>query len=48
MPPGMPFDITEANRDGPPVTVNGQEVAAVDLIKAWVEAGAPETERSCE
>ncbi len=44
MPPGMPFDITEANRDGPPIQVNGTEVLAVDLIKAWVEAGAPEKE----
>ena len=44
MPPGMPFDITEANRDGPPVDVGGTEVMAVDLIAAWVEAGAPETD----
>jgi len=44
MPPGMPFDVTEANRDGPSVEVNGAEVAAVDLIAAWVEAGAPESE----
>ena len=44
MPPGMPFDITEANRDGPPVDVGGTEVMAVDLIAAWVEAGAPESD----
>lgn len=43
MPPGSPFDPTEANRDGPTLTVNGVEVRAVDLIGAWVEAGAPET-----
>ena len=44
MPPGWEFDITEENRDGPAVDVNGVEVRAVDLIAAWVEAGAPETD----
>ncbi len=44
MPPGMPFDITEANRDGPTLDVNDTEMNAVDLIMAWVEAGLPETE----
>ncbi|MCB9443890.1 MAG: hypothetical protein H6669_06605 [Ardenticatenaceae bacterium] len=42
MPPGWEFDITEENRDGPTLDVNGTEVRAVDLIGAWVEAGAPE------
>ena len=44
MPPGWEFDITEENRDGPTLDVNGMEVRAVDLIAAWVEAGAPETD----
>lgn len=44
MPPGMPFDITEGNRDGPEVDVNGNKVTAVDLLGAWVEAGVPEHE----
>lgn len=44
MPPGMPFDITEENRDGPTLTINGMEVRAVDLIGAWVDAGVPETD----
>lgn len=44
MPPGSLFDITEGNRDGPTLTVNGVEVRAVDLIGDWVNAGAPETE----
>ena len=51
MPPGWEFDIEETNRDGPIVTVgtlaspatdNSCEVYAVDLIGAWVDAGAPE------
>jgi hypothetical protein len=44
MPPGFPFDPTEENRDGPTLTINGVEVAAVDLIGTWVDAGVPETE----
>jgi hypothetical protein len=55
MPPGSPFDITEANRDGPCVDVSAEGVGvqlgkydcenhAVDLIGAWVEAGAPNGE----
>ena len=44
MPPGWEFDITEENRDGPTLDVNGTEVRAVPLLQAWVEAGAPETE----
>ena len=44
MPPGWEFDITEENRDGPAVDVNGTEVRAVDLIATWVDAGAPETD----
>jgi len=44
MPPGSPFVINEENRDGLLLTINGIEVWAVDLIGAWVEAGAPETE----
>src|SRR3990172_494147 len=44
MPPGFPFDATEANRNGPTLTINGVEVSAVDLIGAWVDAGVPETE----
>jgi hypothetical protein len=44
MPAHSPFIINESNRDGPLVTVNGVEILAVDLIGAWVEAGAPETE----
>ncbi|MCP4422672.1 MAG: hypothetical protein GY805_39185, partial [Chloroflexi bacterium] len=43
MPPGWEFDVTEENRDGPTLDVNGAEVRAVDLIAAWVEAGVPET-----
>ena len=43
MPPGAHFDITEANRDGPPLVVKGASVNAVDLLAAWVDAGAPET-----
>ncbi|MCB8948642.1 MAG: c-type cytochrome [Ardenticatenaceae bacterium] len=51
MPPGWEFDIEETNRDGPIVTVgtfanavaaDSCEVYAVDLIGAWVDAGAPE------
>ena len=44
MPPGWEFDITEENRDGPTLDVNGTEVRAVPLLEAWVEAGAPETD----
>jgi hypothetical protein len=55
MPPGFPFDITEANRDGQCVEVSaegaqvlvgefGCELNAVGLIGAWVDAGAPEGE----
>jgi hypothetical protein len=44
MPPGSLFDITEANRDGPTVSINGVDVRAVDLVGAWVDAGAPETD----
>lgn len=43
MPPGMPFDIDEGNLDGPELDVNGTKVKAVDLMGAWVDAGAPET-----
>ncbi|MBK7894359.1 MAG: c-type cytochrome [Anaerolineaceae bacterium] len=51
MPPGWEFDIEETNRDGPIVTVGSLasatagdscELYAVDLIGAWVDAGAPE------
>ena len=44
MPPGVPFDLTDQNRNGPTLTINGIEVRAVDLIGAWVDAGVPETE----
>ncbi|HNN12308.1 MAG TPA: hypothetical protein PKL78_02035, partial [Anaerolineales bacterium] len=59
MPPGSPFDITEANRSGPlvlhgvrletkstgPTFGTGEcEIKAVDLIAAWVDGGAPETD----
>jgi hypothetical protein len=55
MPPGWEFDITEANRDGPCVEVSDEgvtvmlgeydcELHALDLIAAWVEAGAPEAD----
>lgn len=44
MAPGWEFDITEENRDGPTLTVNGVEVRAVDLIADWTNAGAPETD----
>lgn len=43
MPPGVPFDITEANRDGPVVkSQSGGETEAVKLLEAWVNAGAKE------
>ncbi|MCP4791126.1 MAG: hypothetical protein GY881_12910 [Gammaproteobacteria bacterium] len=53
MPPGIQFDITEANRDGPCVKVgyNGSTISrgeygcgnnAIGMIGAWVDAGAPE------
>jgi hypothetical protein len=52
MPPGWEFDITEANRNGPCLSVSGEgvqvqlgqydcELNAVGLIGAWVESGAP-------
>ena len=55
MPPGWEFDITEVDRDGPCLEVSDDGIAvnlgeydcdlhALDLIGAWVEAGAPETE----
>ncbi|MEN8113763.1 MAG: hypothetical protein ABFS21_05195 [Actinomycetota bacterium] len=44
MPPGWTFDITEENRDGPTLSVNGTEVRAVDLLSEWTAAGVPETE----
>ncbi len=60
MPPGMPFDITTTNRNGPCVEVSadgvtvvkddngkptyGCDLNAVDLIGAWVDAGASDTE----
>ncbi len=47
MPPGWEFDIEETNRDGPVVmagklgsNLGGCEVNAVNLIGAWVDAGA--------
>lgn len=53
MPPGMAFDATETNRDGPCVEVTakgasvdpnkyGCDLNAVGMIGAWVKAGAPE------
>ncbi|HFE67552.1 MAG TPA: hypothetical protein ENJ93_09850, partial [Chloroflexi bacterium] len=42
MPPGWHFDIEEGNRDGPLLTLDGGDVYAVDLIGAWVDAGAPD------
>jgi len=53
MPPGVEFDITEENRDGPCVEVGangatvkhgeyGCENNAVSMLGAWVDAGAPE------
>jgi len=44
MPPGWQFDPTEGNRNGPALTVDGGQITAVELIGAWVDAGAPETE----
>jgi hypothetical protein len=56
MPPSMKFDISEANRDGPCVDLTGgsatiltgkydcEAANAVNLIGAWVEAGAKKTE----
>lgn len=52
MPPGIKFDITETNRDGPCVNVghNGAEIlkgqygcdnTALGMLGAWVDAGAP-------
>ena len=46
MPPGWEFDIEETNRDGPLVERDGAEIYAVDLIAAWVDAGAPDGEFS--
>jgi hypothetical protein len=51
MPPGMHFDMTEANRDGPCIEASGGKLKvqsdkygcdlnAVGLIGAWVNAGA--------
>ena len=42
MPPGWEFDIEETNRDGPLLEHDGGNVYAVELIGAWVEAGAPD------
>ncbi|MCP4363260.1 MAG: hypothetical protein GY796_35110 [Chloroflexi bacterium] len=44
MPPDTHFDLTEENRDGPVLLINGAEVRAVDLLADWVAAGVPETE----
>jgi hypothetical protein len=44
MPPGWEFDVTEENRDGPTLEINGAEVRAVDLIATWVESGVPESD----
>ncbi len=45
MPPGVPFDLTEANRDGPTVDGSGGgKIRAVNLLGAWVDAGAPNGE----
>ena len=44
MPAHAPFIIDESNRDGPLLDVNGTEIYAVDLIGAWVDAGAPEAD----
>ncbi len=40
MPPGWEFDIEETNRDGPLLELADGSVYAVDLIGAWVNAGA--------
>ncbi|MBK8986766.1 MAG: c-type cytochrome [Chloroflexi bacterium] len=42
MPPDWEFEIEETNRDGPLLTLGGGDVYAVDLIAAWVDAGAPD------
>ncbi|MGB4871432.1 MAG: c-type cytochrome [Candidatus Promineifilaceae bacterium] len=42
MPPGWEFDIEETNRDGPMLSIHEANVYAVDLIGAWVDAGAPD------
>ncbi|MCA9918437.1 MAG: hypothetical protein KC445_10825, partial [Anaerolineales bacterium] len=42
MPPGWEFDIEETNRDGPLLEHDGGNVYAVELIAAWVDAGAPD------
>ncbi|MFQ5578147.1 MAG: hypothetical protein ACE5G8_14275, partial [Anaerolineae bacterium] len=47
-PPGWEFDLTESNRDGPTLTVDGGEVRAVDFVGAWVDAGAPNGDFSFE
>ncbi len=55
MPPGWEFDITETNRNGLCIDVSGGSIAfqpeeygcdlnAVDLLGAWVESGAPESD----
>ncbi|MCA9899951.1 MAG: c-type cytochrome, partial [Anaerolineales bacterium] len=41
-PPGWEFDIEETNRDGPLLEHDGGNVYAVELIGAWVNAGAPD------
>ncbi len=54
MPPGIEFDITEENRDGPCVSVGansatvmhgkfGCDLTALGAMAAWVNAGAPKT-----
>jgi len=51
MPPGWTFDITETNRDGACVDVQanttsfeyGCATTAIEMLGAWVGAGAPET-----
>lgn len=53
MPPGMAFDMSEANRDGPCVDIKNNKSSvnsskydcklnAVGMMGAWVKAGAPE------
>ncbi|MCC6336872.1 MAG: Ig-like domain-containing protein [Myxococcales bacterium] len=44
MPPEGPFSVQNAGRDGPAVAVDGGTTTAVELIGAWVAAGAPETQ----
>ncbi len=42
MPPGWEFDIEETNRNGPLLELDSGSIYAVDLIGAWVNAGAAE------